>query len=195
MADNTNEQTETNEPKKISIIGTNTRYQLKRVTQDKVDKKRTTIMLTPELIENQFTSITELYNNIHTNQSSRENTNTNIISNKLFIKEITNKISGYRQQDIIKKLYDSAKFVSLSQVIEKIYNCKMNCYYCCEQTLVLYEMVRQKKQWSLDRINNDLGHNSDNVVIACLECNLQRKRKSKDAFVFTKQLTITRCEK
>ena len=195
MADNTNEQTEPNEPKKISIIGTNTRYQLKRVTQDKVDKKRTTIMLTPELIENQFTSITELYNNIHMNQSSRENTNTNIFSNKLFIKEITNKISGYRQQDIIKKLYDSAKFVSLSQVIEKIYNCKMNCYYCCEQTLVLYEMVRQKKQWSLDRINNDLGHNSDNVVIACLECNLQRKRKSKDAFVFTKQLTITRCEK
>ena len=89
MADNTNEQTDPNEPKKISIIGTNTRYQLKRVTQDKVDKKRTTIMLTPELIENQFTSITELYNNIHMNQSSRENTNTNIFSNKRSIIDIT----------------------------------------------------------------------------------------------------------
>jgi hypothetical protein len=188
MATIPNEEPNQNEQKKISIVGTNTRYQLKRVTQDRVEKKRNTISLTPELLENQFITIEKLYHNMN---NSTTNTNTN----KLFIKEITNKINGYRQQDITKKMYDDERFVSFSQVIEKIYNCKMTCFYCCEQTMVLYEMVREKKQWSLDRINNDLGHNSDNVIIACLECNLQRKRKSKDAFVFTKQLTITRCDK
>jgi hypothetical protein len=46
----------------------------------------------------------------------------------------------------------------------------------------------------LDRINNDLGHNNDNVVISCLECNLKRRKKSKDSFLFTKQLKINRQE-
>ena len=31
------------------------------------------------------------------------------------------------------------------------------------------------EQWSLDRIDNDYGHNHDNVVISCLECNLKRR--------------------
>jgi hypothetical protein len=48
------------------------------------------------------------------------------------------------------------------------------------------------KQWSLDRINNDIGHNSGNLVVACLECNLKRRRTNKDAFLFTKNLTIIR---
>ena len=46
------------------------------------------------------------------------------------------------------------------------------------------------KQWSLDRINNDIGHNSGNLLIACLECNLKRRRTNKDAFMFTKNMVI-----
>ena len=34
---------------------------------------------------------------------------------------------------------------------------------------ILYENVREPKQWSVDRINNDLGHNIDNFVLACLD--------------------------
>jgi len=30
-------------------------------------------------------------------------------------------------------------------------------------------------QWTLERINNDFGHNNDNVVIACLQCNVERR--------------------
>ena len=70
----------------------------------------------------------------------------------------------------------------------------MKCHYCSCETYLLYEFVREMKQWSVDRIDNDKGHNHDNVVIACLECNLQRKRKSKQSFTFTKQFVLTRDE-
>jgi hypothetical protein len=57
---------------------------------------------------------------------------------------------------------------------------------------ILYENVREPKQWTVDRINNDLGHNNDNFVLACLDCNLKRRCKSCDKFLFTKQLNIIR---
>ena len=60
---------------------------------------------------------------------------------------------------------------------------------------ILYEHVREMKQWSLDRINNDIGHNNGNLVIACLECNLKRRRTNKDAFMFTKNMVIIKAEK
>ncbi len=46
------------------------------------------------------------------------------------------------------------------------------------------------KQWSLDRINNDIGHNSGNLLIACLECNLKRRRINCDNFNFTQNMKI-----
>ena len=46
------------------------------------------------------------------------------------------------------------------------------------------------EQWSLDRIDNDIGHYKENVVISCLECNLKRRKTNADAFLFTKQLRI-----
>ena len=42
----------------------------------------------------------------------------------------------------------------------------------------------------LDRINNDIGHNDSNVVIACLKCNLKRRTTDADKFKFTKQMKI-----
>ena len=51
-------------------------------------------------------------------------------------------------------------------------------------------MVREPFQWTLDRIDNDDNHNKDNVVIACLDCNLKRRRRDADKFYFTKNLTI-----
>jgi hypothetical protein len=175
------------ENKKISIAGTNTRYQLKRVTQNKIEKKRSNIEFSDNLLGNQFRVIEELH-------ESDDYKNINSTSHKLFIKEITNKINGYKRQDILKKLLDPDNFVSLKQIIDKLYESNLSCYYCSEEIYILYEMVREKKQWSLDRINNDLGHNATNVVISCLDCNLKRKCKSKDAFAFTKQFTLVRSE-
>ena len=72
--------------------------------------------------------------------------------------------------------------------------CNMKCHYCACETYLLYEIVRENKQWSLDRINNDIGHNRNNLLIACLECNLKRRRTNKDAFMFTKNLKIVRLD-
>lgn len=68
----------------------------------------------------------------------------------------------------------------------------MQCHYCREKTFLLYDLVREMNQWTLDRINNDVGHNIENVLISCLECNLKRRRTGKDDFLFTKQLNIVK---
>jgi hypothetical protein len=49
-------------------------------------------------------------------------------------------------------------------------------------------------QWSVDRIDNDFGHNIDNFHLACLECNLKRRRRTDEKFLFTKQLNIIKSE-
>ena len=64
----------------------------------------------------------------------------------------------------------------------------------CKECTKRYSDVREKLQWTLDRIDNKQGHNSDNVLIACLACNLKRKNCNKDSFLFTKQLTIVKRE-
>jgi hypothetical protein len=57
---------------------------------------------------------------------------------------------------------------------------------------VLYDISREASQWTVDRINNDLGHNINNFYLACLDCNLKRRCRNDAKFLFTKQLKITK---
>jgi hypothetical protein len=109
---------------------------------------------------------------------------------KIILQQINKKIYGYKQQDIIKKLLDNDKFITLKSVIDKMIACELKCYYCQCEMNVLYDISREMKQWTVDRIDNDLGHNVDNFYIACLECNLKRRRRSDDKFFFTKQMKL-----
>ena len=106
------------------------------------------------------------------------------------ISHIKAKLCGYKQQDILKKKLKEDEFVSFEEAIDLLKKCDMKCCYCSNEVYILYERVREMKQWSLDRINNDIGHNSGNLVIACLGCNLKRRRTNKDAFMFTKNMVI-----
>ena len=106
------------------------------------------------------------------------------------ISHIKSKLSSYRQQDILKNILNAHEFVSFEETINLLTDCNLICCYCSNNVYILYEKVREMKQWSLDRINNHLGHNHGNLVIACLECNLKRRRTNKDAFMFTKKLKI-----
>jgi hypothetical protein len=108
------------------------------------------------------------------------------------LQQIKQKISGYKRQDVIKNIWNEADFVDISHVISKMIESNLLCYYCKEQMYVLYEVSREMKQWTIDRINNDKGHNNDNYHLACLACNLKRRRQSDAKFLFTKQLKIIR---
>ena len=110
----------------------------------------------------------------------------------MFTSHIKTKLSSYKQQDVLKKKYKEEYFVSFQDTINLLCDCELKCHYCSCDVYILYEAVREAKQWSLDRINNDIGHNKGNLVIACLECNLKRRRTNKDSFMFTKNLVITR---
>lgn len=103
---------------------------------------------------------------------------------------IKTKLCSYKQQDILKKKFNMSDFVSFEETINLLKSQQLKCCYCSENVYILYEKVREMKQWSLDRINNDVGHNNGNLVIACLECNLKRRRTNKDAFMFTKNMVI-----
>ena len=106
--------------------------------------------------------------------------------------EIVKKIASYKQQDIFKKRLDVDKVINYGYVKRCILDCKMLCHYCNEQAFVLYETRRDMTQWTVDRIDNNIGHDIGNIVIACLQCNLQRKTRNADKFLQTKQLVIRR---
>ena len=111
---------------------------------------------------------------------------------KIAIKQIHRKIYGYKQQDLIKKIYNNNEFITFESIIDKMNQCELKCYYCCCEMNILYDISREIKQWTVDRINNDLGHNLTNFYLACLECNLKRRRRSDEKFLFTKQMKIVK---
>jgi len=67
-------------------------------------------------------------------------------------------------------------------------------YYCREICQVTYKESMCRKQWTLDRIDNNYGHNDTNVVIACLDCNLKRGTMDSERFRQGKQFTFRKVE-
>lgn len=105
----------------------------------------------------------------------------------LFFQQIQKKLAGYKTQDIKKKRYSPDNFIQKDDLLKLLNETGLICKYCCEPIILLYENVREPKQWSLDRINNDIGHNTDNVCIACLSCNLKRKTIYYERYLRAKQ--------
>jgi hypothetical protein len=180
MSEKTNE-------KKIQISGTVTRYQMKKVIKkpEDVKERKTMDQVSLEMFswENQLLLLNML--------SRKTNDDPSVI---LVKKQILSKLNNYKQQDVIKKVYDERKLIHLDQVIGKLQESGLKCLYCKEEVYLLYKLVREMKQWTLDRIDNDIGHFHDNVVISCLDCNLKRRKKSSNAFLFTKQMNIVRVD-
>jgi hypothetical protein len=170
----------------INIIGTSEKYQINKALKIKKPK----VMLQP--ITNERDKITDISllideQNNHLQQLINKEKN-NITS--LLEKQIKRKISSYKSQDITKKRYEENKFISFQEVIFLMNKEEIKCYYCKCFMFILYEFARENKQWSLDRIDNELGHNKDNIVLSCLECNLKKRKIRKESFLFTKNLKI-----
>jgi hypothetical protein len=138
------------------------------------------------------------YNELNKNQSSLEqsitiqNTSNYLVRYKnvefLSLEDVLDYYSNNIQ--CIRFLVNSYKFLLNS--IDLLVQSNLTCFYCKCFTLILYKNVRDGNQWSLDRIDNDKGHSHDNVVISCLKCNLQRKRRSSNTFAMSKQMVLTR---
>ena len=160
------------EPKKIIFNGTNTKYQMKKVTGLQPIAPKVRIGWTEDMPLNQSDQLHLL---VTTD-----------------IKEIATKLNGYRNQDSLKGRFDTQTFITVQQTIDLLVQSNLTCFYCKCFTPILYKNVRDGNQWSLDRIDNDKGHAFDNVVISCLKCNLQRKRLSSNTFAMSKQMVLTR---
>lgn len=113
---------------------------------------------------------------------------------KIALQQIQKKIYGYKQQDILKKKYREDLFLDLQSVIDSMVQCNLQCYYCTQAMGVLYDISREATQWSVDRIDNQQGHNIGNYCLACLECNLKRRCRSDAKFLFTKQLKLVKVD-
>jgi len=75
-------------------------------------------------------------------------------------------------------------------MIEKLYTSGLKCYYCNCDLLILYNKKRDNTQWTLERLDNNLGHYNSNTCISCLHCNLQRRTDNYEYFKNGKQLKI-----
>jgi len=132
--------------------------------------------------DKQLEHVRELYNNKIINEKSCN-----------FIKQqIQQKLSSYKSQDLKKNKYDIEKIINNQEVLQLMLDSENLCFYCKEKIYVLYENVREPKQWTLERIDNDFGHNKDNVVVSCLSCNLKRRTMYYERFLFTKRMNIVK---
>jgi hypothetical protein len=174
------------EHKTINIVGTNNRYMMKKVIREKKaePKKREA---------SKEWTFSDEYFNYNKQMKMINDISANILDDnviKIIIQQINKKISSYKQQDILKKILNTEQFIDFNCVINKMIECELKCRYCICEMSVLYDITREMKQWSVDRIDNDKGHNKDNFHLACLECNLKRRRKTDEKFLFTKQLKL-----
>jgi len=171
---------EAENPKKIVITGQNNKYQIKKATkQQQVNKERVCLLkkdICPILFE-----VDKQYELLLLNELP-----------DIIIKEIERKLAGYKQQDVKKKVHTEESVIPFHLVIKKFIDCKLKCYYCFQSMKLLYKIVRDSQQWTLDRIDNSLGHTYSNIVICCLDCNLKRRIQSSNNYLFTKQLKLVK---
>jgi hypothetical protein len=177
--------------KKIIFTGTTTKYEMNKIDNNKKKEKKKKVETNTWNLNEKELSF-EIQLELLKNMYNKSTILTDKTINNFIINHIKTKISSYKQQDILKNIFLEPEFVTFEYVVDLLNACDLKCHYCSCETYLLYEFVREMKQWSLDRINNDIGHNKNNLVMACLECNLKRRRTNKDAFFMTKNLTITR---
>jgi hypothetical protein len=144
--------------------------------------------------ETQINILTHIYSNLTNNMTTnnREIYDNNNKYINIFINNLKNKISGYKQQDILKKKLDINHFTNFENIIFLLYESQLTCCYCHKEIYILYKQVREMSQWTLDRIDNNFGHNIGNLVISCLKCNLKRRRINKNSFMITKNMVVSR---
>lgn len=163
--------------KKIVIDGKNNRYHVNKLIRNTKDDTKKNILSVDEKYfraEEQVNIINGIY----------------IDLDKQVEGLIKKKISGYKQQDKLKDIFDENSFITYAQTVDLLKLSECKCAYCHIPLLLFYKTKNDGDQWTLDRIDNTIGHNFGNVVCSCLDCNIQKKDRSHEKFMFTKNLTV-----
>jgi hypothetical protein len=115
-------------------------------------------------------------------------------TNDDFNSELKKKFNAYKNQDKIKNKFDETKHITYLQMVQKLYDSQLKCYYCNCELLILFNKRRENSQWTLERLDNNLGHYESNTCIACLKCNLKRRTDSHEYFKQGKQFTLIKLD-
>lgn len=177
--------------KSIKLTGQTTRYQMKKL----LETSRNTVIPRNEY-SSWITTHPELICKDVWIESLGRIKETTILNNKLdhIIKtELINKIRGYRVQDKTKNIkVEESDIITLNECIDLIMNNNFKCFYCLKDCSIIYPHRRDLLQWTLDRIDNTLGHTGSNVVLCCLGCNIQRRNKPSNKFRESKQFILVK---
>jgi hypothetical protein len=153
---------------------------MKQVNFNPYNKKNCSVELTQE---EQFKCIEDLYKKEKEKMVDIETTT----NHKDILSVLKKKFSSYKSQDKQSHKYDIEQHITFIEMIEKIYLSKLKCYYCNCDLIILYNKKREKTQWTLERLDNNLGHYTTNTCICCLECNLRRRTDNHEYFKNSKQ--------
>jgi hypothetical protein len=110
------------------------------------------------------------------------------------LREIDTKRKAYIYQDKHHQIYDPRYSITTDRIVELLVGADLLCHYCREICQVAYKEAMCRRQWTLDRTDNNYGHNDANVVIACLDCNLKRGTMDAERFRMGKQFTFRKVE-
>ena len=110
------------------------------------------------------------------------------------LREIDTKRKAYIYQDKHHQIYDPRYSITTDRIVELLVGADLLCHYCREICQVVYKEAMCRRQWTLDRTDNNYGHNDANVVIACLDCNLKRGTMDAERFRMGKQFTFRKVE-
>jgi len=180
-----------NDSKKININGTNTRYAIKKATkQIKPNSKR--LIVESWNIDKSYFQYDIQYKMLEEIYEKKFDLKQIDPKSSLMLSQLERKLYSYKQQDIEKDIYNENTFIDIVTLVKSLLDCKLKCYYCKCDVFILYEMSRENKQWTVDRIDNNIGHNKENYVISCLKCNLKRRCKNADKFMFSQQLKLVK---
>jgi hypothetical protein len=163
----------------------------KKLPRKKITSQNENWIYTANTYSTQETQLDLLNNILSPDSQTKDNDQTHA---NILLSHLKTKQSGYRSQDTIKGFYDSDRFIQIPDMVKLLADSNLSCFYCRKWTTLFYENVREPRQWSLERLSNAEGHNRDNVVIACLECNMRRRTMYYERYIATKQLKVNKLE-
>jgi hypothetical protein len=141
---------------------------------------------TTEEFSNQYDIVMKLFRQIEQKDAK------NVIGSheQFIIQQIRQKLNSYKYQDQLKGIFDDSIFANSVQYILKLLcDCELKCFYCKNTVSIIYENTYDPTQWTLERIDNNHGHNFNNICISCLKCNIGRRTMHQKRYLFTKKCT------